>query len=211
MIQPIFRASSSNSPDVDRPRHRAVVFGVVAVVATLATAAGGARAVVEQAATAGVTAERVAPEMLPFPIDPEPRCEIADNFGGVSKAGRPGGHQGVDIGADEWQEVYAVEDGVLDRRLDDLARPPGLGWVLSGDSQTQYRYYHLADFAPDVEVGDRVERGQLIGYVGSTGNAHPTGWHLHFEVRPGPQPERGTATPVDPVPLLEIPENCIVY
>jgi murein DD-endopeptidase MepM/ murein hydrolase activator NlpD len=215
MLQPTCRAFSPDGPDVDGRRSRALIVALAVVAISLSTAVGGARAVVQNGATADTPAERVLPEpaggRLMFPINPVPRCDIADSFGGESKSGQPGGHQGVDIGADEWQEVYAVESGVLERRLDDLDVAAGLGWVLLGDSQTQFRYYHLAGFADDLAVGDRVERGDLIGYVGSTGNAHPTGWHLHFEIRPGPQPKRGAATSVDPLPLLEIPDNCRIY
>jgi len=107
--------------------------------------------------------------------------------------------------------IYAVEDGVLTRKLDDPSTSAGLCWTLLGDSDTQYRYDHLFEFVEGLEEGDRVTRGEVNGSVGSTGNAHPTGWHLHFEVRPGPQPDRGSAAPVDPVPLLDIPDTCTVY
>ncbi len=160
------------------------------------------------AATVSQRAERIEPEPdgLLFPIDPSPVCEVLDNFGGFSKSLGTGGHQGVDIGSDFRQEVYAVEDGVLYREFSGSGS--GLGWGLHGDSDTKYRYYHLDALVDDLAVGDRVTSGQLIGWVGDTGNASPGGWHLHFEVRPGPEPHR---TPVDPVPLLAIPPDCNVY
>lgn len=160
-----------------------------------------------------VPAESVPAESVPvestglqFPIDPRPVCEVFDNFGGFSKSRGSGGHQGVDIGTDFRQEVYAVEDGVLYREFSGSGS--GLGWGLHGDSDTKYRYYHLDELVEDLAVDDRVTSGQLIGWVGDTGNASPGGWHLHFEVRPGPEPH---GTPVDPVPLLAVPPVCNVY
>ncbi|MCB0965606.1 MAG: M23 family metallopeptidase [Ilumatobacter sp.] len=154
-------------------------------------------------------------EGLLFPIDPSPMCEVLNNFGGYSTAFGSGGHQGVDIGATENQEVYAVADGVLEIQHTDLGSAPGLGWRLWVDNpidgQVQYRYYHLASFAEGLEVGSEVTKGQVIGYVGDTGNATPGGYHLHFEVRPGPKQRYGAPDPVDPVPLMDIPTICNVY
>jgi murein DD-endopeptidase MepM/ murein hydrolase activator NlpD len=147
---------------------------------------------------------------LRFPMDPHPRCIVFNNFGGYSKVHGSGGHEGVDIGADLGQEVYAVADGTLIDRIDDSGAA-GNGWRLLAITGDQYRYYHLSGFADGLEEGDAVVAGQLIGYVGDTGNATPGGWHLHFEVRPGPQPRFGSADPVDPVPLLDIPTICTVY
>jgi peptidoglycan LD-endopeptidase LytH len=166
--------------------------------------------VIDTAATVATPAERIlvtGPGIF-FPMNPIPKCDVLNNFGGMSKTYGTGGHQGVDIGATLGQEVYAVEDGVLTRQLTDLASAPGNAWIMVGNSDTQYRYYHLSAFAPDLTVGSTVRQGDVIGYVGDTGNATPGGYHLHFELRPGPSPYR---TPVDPVPLLAIPRNCIVY
>jgi murein DD-endopeptidase MepM/ murein hydrolase activator NlpD len=143
-------------------------------------------------------------------------CEVLDNYGGYSKSGQSGGHQGVDIGAMVGQEVYAVGDGVLESKIvDDGVSPAGNGWKLRtyGEDGTtvQYRYYHLAGFAEGLEEGSVVSEGQLIGWVGDTGNATPGGWHLHFEVRPGPPLRYGSQPSVDPVPLLAIPTVCNVY
>lgn len=163
---------------------------------------------IDRAAAVGATAQRIVvePTGLLFPMESEPRCEVLNNFGGSSKTFGSGGHQGVDIGANEGQEVYAVEDGTLYAQDTDLSSAPGLGWRLLSVTNTKYRYFHLASFADGLAVGDQVKRGDVIGFVGDTGNATPGGWHLHFEVRPGPG-----YTPVDPVPLLAIPANCNVY
>jgi murein DD-endopeptidase MepM/ murein hydrolase activator NlpD len=183
------------------------------VVLALAIACGSVvradAAQIEVAATAGTPAKRIVvtgPGVL-FPIDPVPRCDVLNNFGGMSKQFGNGGHQGVDIGATLGQEVYAVEDGVLTKQLTDLGSAPGNAWILLGNTDTQYRYYHLSGFTPALEVGDAVHKGDVIGYVGDTGNATPGGYHLHFELRPGPDYK----TAVDPVPLLAIPHSCTVY
>jgi murein DD-endopeptidase MepM/ murein hydrolase activator NlpD len=181
-----------------------------ALVAGLAGWVGSARAFDEISVAGEVTAtaQRIVPKLV-FPIDPEPRCIVANNFGGDSKVFGSTGHQGVDIGADLGQEVYAVQDGFLYRRFE--GGSSGLGWGLWSVTDVKYRYFHLSAFADGLEEGDPVVAGQLIGYVGDTGNATPGGYHLHFEVRPGPQPQYGSATPVDPVPLLDIPSSCTVY
>lgn len=182
----------------------------MAVVLASASVVHAETPVVDGAAEVTMVAERlvVAPDGLRFPIDPFPVCEVLNNFGGYSKTYGGGGHQGVDIGAALGQEVYAVEDGVLYRKFTDLSGNAGYGWGLWSDTDTKYRYYHLSAFAEGLSEGDRVVEGQLIGYVGDTGNATPGGYHLHFEVRPGPEPHD---VPVDPVPLLGIPEVCNVY
>lgn len=182
------------------------VFAGASIVAAAPPSIDGPAEVTHQA-------ERVLVEGdgLLFPIDPFPVCEVFDNFGGHSKTFGGGGHQGLDIGTDHRQEVYAVEDGHLYRRFDDLSSAAGLGWGLWSVTDVKYRYYHLDDFAEGLEEGDEVVEGQLIGYVGDTGNATPGGWHLHFEMRPGPHPRYGSAVPIDPVPHLDIPRTCNVY
>lgn len=189
---------------------------IALVVVAGAFGAGVVRAdtpMIDRAAEASSTAERVVTsgDGLLFPIEPTPRCDVLNNFRGHSRAFGAGRHEGLDIGANVGQEVYAVEDGVLYRQWTDLSSAPGLGWGLWSVTDVKYRYFHLDSFADGLEEGDEVVRGQLIGYVGDTGNATPGGWHLHFEVRPGPQPRYGSAEPVDPVPLLDIPSVCTVY
>jgi murein DD-endopeptidase MepM/ murein hydrolase activator NlpD len=128
---------------------------------------------------------------------------VGNNFGANSKLYGAGAHEGVDISATVGQPVFAVEDGVLSKQLLNSSAA-GFGWELrpaAGD--VRYRYYHLSAFADGVATGDTVVAGQLIGYVGDTGNPGAGNYHLHFEVRPG-------NVPVDPVPLLPIPATCRV-
>jgi len=200
-------------------RHRRVRWSAVVVAAVVGLWVGtaGALDAISGAGEVSEPAERIirTGEGLLFPMEPTPMCEVFNNYGGYSKSGQTGGHQGVDIGAQLGQEVYAVGDGVLEAKLDDLSSPAGYGWKLRVsnpiDGEVQYRYYHLDRFADGLEEGSTVVEGQVIGYVGDTGNATPGGWHLHFEVRPGPSPRYGSAPSVDPVPLLDIPTVCNVY
>ena len=140
---------------------------------------------------------------LRFPMDPVPKCIVGNNFGAMSKLYGAGAHEGVDIAGTLGQHVFAVEDGVLSRQFADTGAA-GFGWELRpavGDMR--YRYYHLSAFAAGLTTGDKVVAGQLIGYVGDTGNPGAGNYHLHFEVRPA-------NVPVDPVPLLAIPSTCQV-
>ncbi len=201
-----------------RPRRPVLVATAVAAFVAFVAGSAGALTSIESAALVGSPAERIVTsgEGLLFPIDPHPRCEVFNNYGGYSKSGQSGGHQGVDIGATEGQEVYAVDDGILEDQLFDYpGSTAGHGWKLRSfhpvNGEVQYRYYHLSAFAEGLSEGSIVTRGQVIGYVGDTGNATPDGWHLHFEVRPGPAQRYGSAASVDPVPLLDIPTVCNLY
>ena len=191
----------------------------VGAPAVLAAASGTGDA----PATAASPADRLWPLSsggLLFPIEPTPMCEFLNNFG---QRRSTHSHQGVDIGAlgrDDGtvsgypgpagylgQEVYAVEDAVVYERDDSDDGSAGIAVRLEAiDHDVQYRYYHLAAIAPEVIEGGTVRQGQVIGWVGDTGNATHGGWHLHFEVRPGPD-----HAPVDPAPLLAIPSVCNVY
>lgn len=140
-----------------------------------------------------------------FPMGPEPRCDVLDNFDDARSGGRS--HEGVDILATLGQEVYAVTDGVLVSQADASASLSGNAWgLLADDNGAYYFFAHLSRFAEGLTLGDRVQRGQVIGYVGDTGNPGPGNYHLHFEVHPGGQ----RAAAVDPLPLLEVPFECTI-
>ena len=140
-----------------------------------------------------------------FPMDPSPRCVVLDNFGDARSGGRR--HEGVDLLATQGQPVYAVADGTLTEQTDVSSPLAGNSWGLTAVGGVYYFYAHLSAFADGLSVGDRVSRGQVIGYVGDTGNPGPGNHHLHFEVHPGGM--RSAA--VDPLPLLDISFACTIY
>jgi len=140
-----------------------------------------------------------------FPMDPSPRCSILDNFGDPRSGGRR--HEGIDLLATQGQQVYAVTDGVLTEQTDVSSPLAGNSWGLTAVGGAYYFYAHLSSFAPGLTKGSTVARGDVIGFVGDTGNPGPGNYHLHFEVHPG-----GPRSPaVDPLPLLQIPKVCTVY
>lgn len=163
---------------------------------------------IEQAASGAAPARRLGPVtpegQILFPMGPAPRCAILDNFGDVRSGGRR--HEGIDILATLGQEVYAVADGELMNQADESASLSGNAWGLTSDDGTYFFFAHLSSFAPDLQLGDRVRAGQVIGYVGDTGNPGPGNYHLHFEVHPGGQRQPA----IDPLPLLGIPPACTI-
>jgi peptidoglycan LD-endopeptidase LytH len=107
-----------------------------------------------------------------------PRSYV-NSWGAPRSGGRR--HMGTDILAPHGTPTPAYESGVISRMSSN-----GLGGIslyLAGDSGNQYYYTHLSGYA-NVGEGQRVSAGQVIAYVGSTGNAGGIN-HLHFEVRPG--------------------------
>ena len=126
-------------------------------------------------------------------------CPVAGptRFTDTWLAPRPGGrlHQGVDLFAAEGTPVVAPVDGVLELRVDPLG---GLAFHLWGEGGTYYYGAHLSRFSGG---NRRVTGGEVVGYVGRTGNAAATPPHLHFEIHPG----RGPGDPpraVNPTPSV---------
>ncbi len=112
-------------------------------------------------------------------------------YGNTWGAPRSGGrrHQGVDMLAPTGTPLQAVVSGFVDHRSNALG---GVTISLRGDNGNRYYYAHLVAYEG---LPGRVEQGQVIGYVGDTGNATGTP-HLHFEIRPG------GGVPVNPYPSV---------
>jgi murein DD-endopeptidase MepM/ murein hydrolase activator NlpD len=90
-------------------------------------------------------------------------------------------HRGLDIFADFWTPVRAPDAGVVSRFSDSY--PGGTSVRVRTYDGTVYYFGHLMARAEGLEVGQSVEVGTLLGYVGNTGNAEGGAPHLHFEIR----------------------------
>jgi murein DD-endopeptidase MepM/ murein hydrolase activator NlpD len=114
-------------------------------------------------------------------------------------------HNALDIMAPRGTPVLAVDDG----RIAKFYRGPMAGIaVYQFDRETRrvYFYAHLDRRAEGLVEGQPVARGDLIGYVGSTGNAPETAPHLHFSVHAlGPDKRWWKGEAVNPYPLLRNP------
>jgi murein DD-endopeptidase MepM/ murein hydrolase activator NlpD len=111
-------------------------------------------------------------------------------------------HRALDIMAARRSPVRAVEDGTVAHL--DSSRAGGIS-IYQFDSAERYCYYyaHLAGYAPGLKEGMKIERGQLIGYVGSTGNAPRNAPHLHFAIYRLPDSKRWWAgTALNPYAVL---------
>jgi murein DD-endopeptidase MepM/ murein hydrolase activator NlpD len=111
-----------------------------------------------------------------------------------------GFHEGNDIFADAGTPLVAVCDGSLNR-VGTLPISGNRLWVKCSKTGDSFFYAHLSAFATDTRSGEKVTAGQVIGFVGSTGDAEHTPPHCHFEVHPGDGPA------VDPYPFLRAWES----
>ena len=127
-----------------------------------------------------------------FPVD-DPHDYI-DSWQAPRSGGRQ--HQGIDIFATAGTNLFAVERGVITNMGNNSLG--GIKLWLYGESGTTYYYAHLLRFAPGIREGMVVDAGDVVGFVGNTGNAATTPSHLHFEIHPNNGPA------VNPTPLLRV-------
>jgi murein DD-endopeptidase MepM/ murein hydrolase activator NlpD len=111
-------------------------------------------------------------------------------------------HEALDIMAPRGTEVRAVAAGNVVKLFN--SKPGGLTVYQFDDSRVWCYYYaHLDRYAAGLKEGMLLRRGEVLGYVGSTGDASPDAPHLHFAVfELGPEKHWWQGTAVDPLPLL---------
>jgi murein DD-endopeptidase MepM/ murein hydrolase activator NlpD len=145
--------------------------------------------------------ESAAPEpAIEPPISGVKASALRDSFNEVHNGHR---HEAIDISARLGTPVRAVVDGTI-RKL--LFSKAGGNTIYEFDLAGVYCYYyaHLERYADGVRDGMPVSQGEVIGYVGSTGNASPAAPHLHFAIYLlGPQKRWWSGIPIDPYPILK--------
>ena len=112
-------------------------------------------------------------------------------------------HEALDIMAPRGTPVVAVDDGRVARAYRSVLG--GLGvYQYDRDEKHVFYYAHLDRYAEGLAPGTLLKRGDLVGYVGSTGNAPKHAPHLHFAMYElGPDKRWWRGRPVDPYPLLK--------
>jgi hypothetical protein len=99
-------------------------------------------------------------------------------------------HKGLDMWADFGTPIRSPDKGVV-TRMTDNPQGGGIGVWVRGADGTSYYFAHLLERAEGLRIGQRVDVGTVIGYVGDTGNAEGGPPHLHFEIhRGGPIPPK---------------------
>lgn len=116
-----------------------------------------------------------------FPVLGATANDFSNDFGAFRAD--TGFHQGIDIFAASGTPILALNDGVVS----------SVGWNTLGGRRfwltdrygNEYYFAHLSGFSPLAKEGQQVKRGDVIGFVGNSGDAQGTPPHVHFEIHPG--------------------------
>ena len=156
------------------------------------------------AATAETVVPAGDPPALSIPVQGVALQDLRDTYtdqrGGGTRV-----HEALDILAPHGTPVLAAGDGRIAKLF--LSKPGGIT-IYQFDPSNRFAYYyaHLERYADGLIEGQSVQRGQLLGYVGSTGNASPDAPHLHFGIfRLDAEQRWWTGVPLNPFPYLRGP------
>jgi hypothetical protein len=126
---------------------------------------------------------------------------FVDTFGAFRGDVAGNWHHGDDIFAPLGAPVLACADGtVFSVGWNDVGG--NRLWLRDGQGNEFY-YAHLSAYSPAAKDGTRVKAGEVIGFIGNTGDAEGTAYHLHFEIHPVAYLSLGYDGAVDPTPYLE--------
>jgi peptidoglycan LD-endopeptidase LytH len=126
--------------------------------------------------------------------------QLLDTFDDARSAGRV--HDAIDIPAAAETPVLAAADGKI-LKLFQSERGGTTIYQLNTNRDLVFYYAHLSHYADGLTEGTVVKQGQVIAYVGDTGNAGPGNYHLHFSIATISDPKRyWEGTNINPYPLL---------
>jgi murein DD-endopeptidase MepM/ murein hydrolase activator NlpD len=126
--------------------------------------------------------------------------QLRDTFQEARSEGRV--HDAIDIPAPRGTPVLAAADGRI-VKLFESQRGGTTIYQLDPDNKTVYYYAHLERYADGLAEGHFARRGEVIAYVGDTGNAGAGNYHLHFSILIVSDPKRyWDGTNINPYPLL---------
>lgn len=115
---------------------------------------------------------------LPIPVAKISKRDLTDTWGAARSNGRS--HEGIDIMAPRGTKVFSTTDGIITDLRDNTLGGKVI-WIRGPQGSWHY-YAHLDGHKRGLKVGDYVQKGELIGYVGNTGNARQTAPHLHYGI-----------------------------
>lgn len=205
-----------------RPRHAPVAESNAAIATpvvttpvaiTPPTAATQSAPAISDSAVARSTAPSMSPsptlanalptDALLIPVAGIAAGQLTDTFNDTRDGVRR--HEALDIMTSRGTPVLAASDGKIAKLFTSVS---GGLTIYEFDSTATHAYYyaHLDHYAPDLAEGKMLKRGDVIGYVGSTGNASPDAPHLHFAIFVlGPEKQWWKGAAIDPYPLLAAP------
>lgn len=126
--------------------------------------------------------------------------QLLDTFSDSRSEGRT--HDAIDIMAPSDTPVLAAADGTIQKLW--LSERGGTSiYQVNSDQKLIFYYAHLSRYADGLTEGKQVRQGEVIAYVGDTGNAGPGNYHLHFSIASISDPTRyWEGTNINPYPLL---------
>ncbi len=136
---------------------------------------------------------------LIVPVEGVPPAALVDTY---TQARGSKLHEAIDIAAPRGTRVFAVDDGKVAKLF--ISLPGGLTvYQFDHAGRLVYYYAHLDRYADGLKQGSLLRRGDLIGYVGATGNARADSPHLHFAIFAlGPEKQWWRGEPLNPYPAL---------
>ncbi|WP_337244632.1 M23 family metallopeptidase [Luteimonas sp. gir] len=202
---PMTTGAAPSPPDSDpRPADTVATSAALAPAAPVAgTTSVAAPETTPETPAPAADGDAGTPPRLLLPVQGIALADVRDTFDDARGSERR--HEALDIMAPAGTPVLAAADGTIEKLF--TSDRGGLTiYQFEPTGTWSYYYAHLQAYAPGIAEGVQVRRGDVIGRVGSTGNADPAAPHLHFAVfRLTPERQWWTGAPVNPYPLLERP------